>query len=124
MTSENSPTPAVSPTTPVLRCALDGPKLDGGGAALDLIGEAMGCGAEVVVVPVERLGDDFLSLRSGVCGEVIQKFVNYRTRLVILGDIASRVAESTSLRDFVREANRGTQIWFVATEDELGERLR
>ncbi|WP_461077366.1 DUF4180 domain-containing protein [Streptomyces deserti] len=109
--------------TSVLVCDKDGRRLSGGDTALDLIGEAMGCDAEVVVVPVERVADDFFSLRSGVAGEVVQKFVNYRLRLLIVGDIASRVAGSDALRDFVREANRGNQVWFVNSQDELDEKL-
>ena len=56
-------------------------------------------------------------------GVLIQKFVNYRMRLVVVGDISAWVAESDSLRDFVVEANRGGHIWFVADGDELGRRL-
>ncbi|MFE2281696.1 DUF4180 domain-containing protein [Streptomyces sp. NPDC059454] len=108
---------------PVLVCDRDGRKLSGGDTALDLIGDAMGCHAEMVAVPAERVADEFFALRSGIAGDVVQKFVNYRIRLVIVGDIASRVADSDALRDFVREANRGTQTWFVADRAELEERL-
>lgn len=108
---------------PVLLCDQDGRKLNGGDTALDLIGDAMGCHAEVVAVPVERVADEFFALRSGVAGDVVQKFVNYRLRLVIVGDIVSHVADSDALRDFVREANRGTQMWFVADRAELEQRL-
>ncbi|MFG2141038.1 DUF4180 domain-containing protein [Streptomyces sp. NPDC048650] len=108
----------------VLRCAPDGQRLSDGTTALDLIGEAMGCCAEVVVVPVERVADGFFSLGSGLAGDIVQKFVNYRIRLVVLGDITSHVTGSHALRDFVREANRGSQVWFVATQEELDERLQ
>lgn len=108
---------------PVLVCAPDGRKLSGGDTALDLIGDAMGCHAEVVAVPVERVADEFFALRSGVAGDVVQRFVNHRLRLVVVGDIASRVAAGGALRDFVREANRGHRTWFVADRAELGERL-
>jgi hypothetical protein len=108
---------------PVLRCAVAGPLLDGERAALDLIGEAMGR-AELVAVPVARIAPAFFTLASGVAGEVVQKFVNYRLRLVVVGDVAGHVAASTALRDFVREANRGGQTWFVADEAELAARLR
>ncbi|MEU9115469.1 DUF4180 domain-containing protein [Streptomyces sp. NPDC048483] len=108
----------------VLMCAPGGHMLSDASAALDLIGEAMGCSAEVVVVPVERVADDFFSLSSGLAGEIVQKFVNYRIRLVIIGDISPHVAGSQALRDFVREANRGSQVWFVATQEEFDEKLR
>ncbi|MGY0065915.1 DUF4180 domain-containing protein [Streptomyces sp. QTS137] len=107
----------------VLLCDKDGTKLGGGETALDLIGDALGCRADMVAVPVERVADDFFSLRSGVAGEVVQKFVNYRLRLAVIGDIASHVAGSGALRDFVREANRGNQLWFVSGRTELEERL-
>jgi hypothetical protein len=106
----------------VLRCAAAGPLLDGDRAAGDLVGTALGR-AEVVAVPVVRLAPDFFSLRTGVAGEVVQKFATYRLRLAVVGDIDAHVAASTALRDFVREANRGGQTWFVADEAELAARL-
>ena len=108
---------------PVLRCAADGPLLDSEQAALDLIGEALGR-AEVVAVPVSRIVPAFFTLATGVAGAVVQKFVNYRLRLVIVGDLTEHIAASTALRDFVREANRGGQTWFLADEAELAARLR
>ncbi|MFH0518355.1 DUF4180 domain-containing protein [Streptomyces sp. M41] len=108
----------------VLRCAPDGPALDGESAALDLIGDAFGQEAELVVVPVERVGDDFFRLRSGVAGAVMQKFVTYRLRLAVVGDISRHIAESSSLRDFVHETNQGGHIWFLPTYDALDTRLR
>ena len=55
--------------------------------ALDLIGAAF-LGAEVVAVPASRLDDDFFSLGTRFAGEIMQKFVNYRLRLVVVGDIS------------------------------------
>jgi len=77
-----------------------------------------------VVIPVARLGDDFFRLRTGVAGDFIQKFVNYRIHLAIVGDISRYVEASTALRDFVRETNRGDQVLFLATVEELGARLK
>jgi Domain of unknown function (DUF4180) len=107
----------------VLWCTADGPVLDGDRAAGDLVGAALGR-ADVVAVPIARVAPAFVTLRSGVAGAVVQKFVTYRLRLAVVGDISASVAASTALRDFVREANRGTQTWFVATETELVARLR
>ncbi|MFE1315820.1 DUF4180 domain-containing protein [Streptomyces sp. NPDC058755] len=107
----------------VLRCA-PGPALDGEGAALDLIGDAMGQDAELVVVPVERVADEFFRLRSGVAGAVVQKFANYRLRLAVVGDISRHVDASDALRDFVYESNQGRQLWFVTGYEDLDEKLR
>ncbi|MGW2635873.1 DUF4180 domain-containing protein [Streptomyces sp. NPDC001348] len=108
----------------VLRCAADGPSLDGEAAALELIGDAFGQDAELVAVPVERVADEFFRLRSGVAGAVVQKFVNYRLRLAVVGDISSHVEDSTALRDFVYESNQGGHLWFVPGHDALEDRLR
>jgi Domain of unknown function (DUF4180) len=106
----------------VLWCAVDGPVLDGDRAAADLVGAALGR-ADVVAVPVARLAPAFFALHTGVAGEIVQKFVTYRLHLVVVGDVARHLAASTALRDFVREANRGRQTWFVADADELSARL-
>jgi hypothetical protein len=104
---------------------------DGEGAVLrnnldltDLISAAWEQRAKMVVIPVARLGDDFFRLRTGIAGEIVQKFVNYHLRLAILGDISRYVDESTALRDFVRESNRGDQAWFVGGREQLEERLK
>ncbi len=43
---------------------------------------------------------------------------------MIVGDISRHLAESSALRAFVNEANRGKEVWFLATREELEERLR
>src|SRR4051794_37197858 len=102
---------------PVLVCGDDGPPIAGTQDALDLIGAAL-YRAEVVAVPVRRLDERFFVLRTGLAGEIMQKFANYRIRLAVVGDVSAHVAASTALRDLVVEANRGEQVWFVADLDE------
>lgn len=109
---------------PVLMCAAEGGPIAGEQDALDLIGDAGYQGARWTVVPVERFDDAFFQLRTGVAGDIVQKFVNYRMGLVVLGDISPHTARSSALRDFVRESNRGGQTWFLADEAELDARLR
>ncbi len=107
----------------VLRCAPDGPPLDGEQAALDLIGDAYGHDAQLVAVPVARVPDAFFRLASGVAGAVTQKFVNYRLRLAVVGDVSGHVAGSEALRDYVRETDRGGHVWFVADDAALDAKL-
>jgi hypothetical protein len=107
---------------PVLVCDADGPPVAGPQDALDVIGSAFSR-ADVVVLPAARLDARFFQLRSGLAGEVMQKFVNYHVRLAIVGDISAHVAESAALRDLVTESNRGRHIWFVADLDELDTHL-
>ena len=108
---------------PVLMAAPDGPVVSSDGDTLSLIVSAGGQGAELVVVPIERLDADFFELSTGLAGAIAQKFVNYRMRLAILGDISNRTEANKPLRDFVFETNRGRQLWFVADTDELDKRL-
>lgn len=92
---------------------LDGPLLATSRDASDLVGDALSVDAELVVLPVQRLSADFLRLSSGLAGEVLQKFVNYRLKVAILGDISTATAASGPLRDFVTESNRGANVWFA-----------
>jgi hypothetical protein len=101
----------------------DGDPVRGEADALDLIGNAYHQGAAWVAVPAERLGGDFFRLGTRVAGEIAQKFANYRMGLAVVGDIRAHVEQSNALRDFVRECNRGRQLWFVADTAELRKRL-
>ncbi|MFC9478915.1 DUF4180 domain-containing protein [Streptomyces griseus] len=108
---------------PVLECEADGETVADVQGALDhLIGAAFQR-AEVVAVPSSRLDDSFYDLSTGFAGEVLQKFANYRLRLVVVGDISRHLAASSALPDLVREANRGRDIWFVPDLDALADRL-
>jgi hypothetical protein len=106
----------------VLVCGEGGEPISSTQDALDLIGAAFSR-ADIVAVPAARLDDRFFTLRTGLAGEVMQKFTNYRLRLVVVGDISAQVAASTALRDLVFESNRGHQVWFVTDLDELDARL-
>jgi Domain of unknown function (DUF4180) len=79
--------------------------------------------ASVVVVPAERLAPAFFSLRSGVAGEILQKFVNYSIKFAVIGDISAHTAGSRALRDLVRESNRGTSAMFLPDVEALAEKL-
>lgn len=91
--------------------------------AMDLIGNASYSGVGLVALPVGRLHPEFFQLSSLLAGDILQKFVNYRVRVAIVGDISEYVAQSDALRDFVWESNRGEHVWFVADLDELRSRL-
>ena len=103
----------------VIECVADGRLVRTSQDAIDLIGDARSHQADLVVIPIERLGDDFFRLRTGIAGEVIQKFVTYGVCLAILGDISRHLNESSALRDFVREANQGSHCMFVTNREEI-----
>lgn len=91
--------------------------------ATDVIGDAFGAQAEIVMIPVDCLDDDFFDLSTRIAGDVLQKFVNYQLRVAIVGDISRHLEASSALRAFVAESNRGTQLWFLDSDTELSARL-
>lgn len=91
--------------------------------AMDLIAAARDQHAALVIIPVECLDEGFFQLRTGIAGEILQKFVTYGLRLAILGDISRHLEESRSFRDLVRETNRGSQCWFVMSLEDLAPPL-
>jgi hypothetical protein len=106
--------------TMTLHLDADGPRIRTAQDAMDLIAITfVPDGAETIVVPVARLDPDFFQLSTGVAGEVVQKFVNYRRRLVVVGDVTEHVARSDAFRDWLREVNRGHYLRFVATDAEV-----
>jgi hypothetical protein len=91
--------------------------------AIDLITASFEDGASFIALPVARFEPDFFDLRTRSLGEFVQKFVTYKRRVAFVGDISPYLAASSSLRAFVREANEGDHVWFVATFDELAHRV-
>ena len=107
----------------ILLCAREGALLRSAADANGFVGAAWSHEADLLAIPVERLGPDFLTLSTGVAGEVFQKFVNYHLGCAILGDIAALLERSRALRDFVRETNEGHALWFLPDVDLLRARL-
>ncbi|MDR1628991.1 MAG: DUF4180 domain-containing protein [Oscillospiraceae bacterium] len=69
----------------------------------------------------ENLPGDFFVLRTGLAGEVLQKFMNYHMKLAVIGDFSA--VASKPLRDFIFESNNGRDVFFAASEEEAVERL-
>lgn len=91
--------------------------------ALDVIGETYGQDVDWVAIPASRLPDAFFRLRSGILGEFTQKFVNYRLKLAILGDVSRHVETSEAFAAYVAETNRQGQLRFVDDMPALLARL-
>ena len=66
--------------------------------------------------------EDFFDLRTGVAGEVAQKFVNYGIRLAVYGDFSGY--KSRALADYIYECNKNGPLYFVASEDDAIAKLR
>lgn len=100
----------------MLEIGSDGPLISTVEDATDLIGNLYGHDFDAVLVHREQFGTGFFDLKTGLAGEVLQKFSNYRIRLFIAGTFSD--IQSNSLRDFIRESNKRKQVNFVATVDE------
>ncbi len=77
--------------------------------------------AEGIIIHQENIDERFFDLRSGLAGEMLQKVVNYRLRLAIVGDFS--IYESKSLKAFIFESNKSNTIVFVNTIKEAFTRL-
>uniref|UniRef100_UPI0036DBB78A DUF4180 domain-containing protein n=1 Tax=Priestia megaterium TaxID=1404 RepID=UPI0036DBB78A len=107
----------------VLMCDPAGPRVTTMQDGLDLIGSVY-LGAEVVAVPAERLDGQFFSLGTRFAGEIMQKFVNYRVRLAVIGDISRHLEASSALRALVHESNLSNHVWFLPDNEALDARLQ
>jgi Domain of unknown function (DUF4180) len=77
----------------------------------------------LVILPASEVDSAFFQLKTGVAGDLMQKFVNYRLRLAIIGDVAAYAEQSAALRAFISESNRGRTLWFSPTLADLHARL-
>jgi hypothetical protein len=91
-------------------------------SALDLMATVKyETGCERIAIPKTAITEDFFVLSTGIAGEILQKFVTYRTTLAIIGDFSRYT--SKPLHDFIFESNKGRHIFFVSTEEEAVAKL-
>lgn len=74
-----------------------------------------------IVLDKNTICEEFFRLSSGIAGEVLQKFINYHTKLAIIGDFSKYT--SKPLHDFIYECNKGNDIFFVGNLDQAIEKL-
>jgi len=84
--------------------------------ALNLLGDIYYQGYDKMVISEKNIAADFFDLKSGMAGEILQKFSTYRVRLAIVGDFSKYT--SKSLKDFIYESNKGRNINFVSSSAE------
>jgi hypothetical protein len=113
----------VAGDTRIVQWPVSGLKVETAAQANDLIGEAWGQDASWVAVPVDAFAPEVFQLKTRILGEITQKFANYRLGLAIIGDIPAALLQSQALQDYIREANQGGSIWFVASFADLTARL-
>lgn len=80
---------------------------------LDLLGNLYYQGFDSIILHKKNITPDFFDLKTGIAGELLQKFSNYRVRLAIVGDFSHYTAKSTN--DFIFESNKVGHINFVGS---------
>ena len=108
--------------TTIVTLAAEETKIETVQDATDLLGNAHYMGAGNVILEEKNLGPGFFDLKTGIAGDILQKYANYGIRLAIIGDFEKY--ESNALKAFITECNRGNSIFFVASMDEAVERLK
>ena len=78
-------------------------------------------GCERMAVNKEAITEDFFILSTGLAGEILQMFVNYRVKFAVFGDFSDYT--SKPLKDFIYESNQGHNVFFVQTADKALDML-
>jgi len=89
--------------------------------ANDLVSLAFEYESSLVLMDEGALGVEFLDLRTGVAGEVLQKFVNYN--LTGAAVLPAEVAQSGRFGELMLEMNRGDTFRSFSTFEEAAQWL-
>lgn len=82
--------------------------------ATDLVANVAYQDCHHVVLSQAQLPRGFFNLSSHLAGNILQKFINYRVKLAIVGDFTN--VTSNALHAFIVECNRTGNILFVSSE--------
>ena len=83
---------------------------------LDLLVNQECRGANMFIIHENNLPAAFFDLKTGMAGEILQKFTTYNIRAAIIGDFSK--FSSKSLKALIIESNKHGQILFVESIDE------
>jgi hypothetical protein len=89
--------------------------------ALDIMGNCTFNGIHKIIIHQHQLVAEFFDLKTGIAGDILQKFSTYRVQLAIVGDFSKYT--SKSLRDFIMESNKHGWINFVVSVEEAMNKL-
>ncbi|MCW9129478.1 DUF4180 domain-containing protein [Bacillus paramycoides] len=77
--------------------------------------------AKHIIINKSLISESFFDLKTRLAGDILQKFINYKVKIAIIGDFA--IYTSKSLKDFIYECNKGNDIFYLATEQQAIEKL-
>lgn len=91
-------------------------------SALDLLmASNYEAGTKNLAIDKDLVADSFFVLSSGLAGEILQKFINYGGKIAVYGDFSGYT--SKPLQDFIRESNKGKDVFFVGTKEDAVQKL-
>ena len=82
--------------------------------ALDLMASSP---SDYIVLHEQNFEKQFFDLKTGIAGEILQKFMNYHKKLAIIGDF--KKYNSKALQDFIYESNQTKDVLFVTSVAEV-----
>lgn len=89
--------------------------------ALDIMADCSYQGSTRIIIHEKNLIPSFFDLKTGIAGDILQKFSTYNVRLALVGDFSKYT--SKSLKDFIFESNKYGRVIFVSSVNEAKELL-
>lgn len=87
----------------------------------DLAGNLYFQGFDKVIIYEKNIIPAFFDLKTGIAGEILQKFSNYRIRLAVIGNWSLHT--NKHMQEFISESNKFGHINFTETKEEAIRRL-
>ena len=87
----------------------------------DLLGNLYYSDYDGIIIHEKNINSNFYDLKTGFAGEILQKFSNFRVRLVVIGNFDKY--ESASFKQFILESNKGKQVNFLSSLPEALKQL-
>ncbi len=92
---------------PYIECLPGEGRLDSEQEALNLLAACIENNTNRLMFHAENLTGDFYRLRTGLAGDILQKFSNYHIRAAAV--LTPELANQGRFREMVLEANKGSQ---------------
>ncbi|MBS1970620.1 MAG: DUF4180 domain-containing protein [Bdellovibrionales bacterium] len=105
----------------IVEIIADGVVINNAQDALDLLYNLPSPEDRQIIFHKANITPAFFDLKTGIAGEILQKFVNYKIRFAVVGDFQN--IKSEALRAFVIESNRGRQAFFVEDLETAKQKL-
>ncbi len=90
-------------------------EIKNGQDVLDLMGKCYPLKVDKLVVHEKNLIPNFFDLKTGIAGEILQKFAVYKFPVIIVGDFSKY--KSQPLKDFIYESNKVDLINFINVKE-------